>query len=135
VKEVYLKNKYNTIMETLIKAEQLYKKENKSKNKKEEKNNNNEEIQDTGYPIKYSKINSRKKMNNQANFISKEDRFKSPLGWENEIIKNMNPGPGQYENEYGSISNNNKNIINLSLLKNLNIPKDRKLFTDESTSW
>ena len=82
---------------------------NKSKNKKEEKNNNNEEIQDTGYPIKYSKINSRKKMNNQANFISKEDRFKSPLGWENEIIKNMNPGPGQYENEYGSISNNNKN--------------------------
>lgn len=131
VKEVYLKNKYNTIMETLIKAEQLYEKENKSKNKKEEKNNNNEEIQDTGYPIKYSKINSRKKMNNQANFISKEDRFKSPLGWENEIIKNMNPGPGQYENEYGSISNNNKNIINLSLLKNINIPKDRKLFTDE----
>ena len=43
----------------------------------------------------------------------------------------MNPGPGEYDQDNKSISKQNKNIISLNLVKNLIIPENRKLFTDE----
>ena len=132
VKEIYIRNKYNNIMEKLYKTQQLQNKENKNKNlKKQNENNNNREIQEAGYPIKYYKYTSKTKKNNSSNFKSKEIRFTGPLGWANTIMKNENPGPGQYEVDSWSISNKNKDIIYSNLLKGFQIPKDRKLFIDE----
>ena len=132
VKEIYIRNKYNDIMEKLYKTQQLQDKENKKKNlKKQNENNNNKEIQEAGYPIKYYKYISKTKKNNSSYFKSKEVRFNGPLGWANTILKNENPGPGHYEVDKKSISNKNQNIISLNLLKGYQIPKDRKLFTDE----
>ena len=132
VKEIYIRNKYNTIMEKIYKTQQLQDKEKKKKNfKRHNENNNNKEIQESGYPIKYYKYISKTKKNNSPNFKSKELRFTGPLGWANTIVKNENPGPGHYEVDKKSISNKNQNIITLNLLKGFQIQKDRKLFIDE----
>ena len=129
VKEVYIRNKYNNIIDKLIKIKQLKDKENKMKSS--EKQNNNKEIQEEGYPIKYLKYILTNKKKNTINFGSKEKRFIGHSGWENEIIKNSNPGPGHYEVDSHSISKNNKNIISSNIFKGLQIPSERKLFTDE----
>ncbi len=127
VKDVYIRNKYNNIIDKLIKTKQLEEKEKEKSDK-----NNNKEIQEEGYPIKYIKnILSNKKYNNSINFNSKEKRFIGHTGWRNEIMKNVNPGPGEYEPDTQSISKKNKNLISSNLLKGNQIPKDRKLFTDE----
>ena len=65
------------------------------------------------------------------NFNSKEPRFIGPSGSHNEIVKNINPGPGQYETDYTSISKKNQDILSFNLFKGYQIPCDRKLFTDE----
>ena len=130
VKEVYIKNKYQNILEKIIKMKNIKQKEENQK-QNFDKNNNNKEIQSSGYPIKYNRINNKNNINNSSNFISKEKRFIGPTGWENEIMKNMNPGPGEYDQDNKSISKQNKNIISLNLVKNLIIPENRKLFTDE----
>ena len=125
VKDVFIRNKYNSIIDKLIKTQQL---EEKTKSNK----NNNKEIQEEGYPIRYiKKFLPNKKYNNSINFNSKEKRFIGHTGWENDIIKNVNPGPGEYESDAQSISKKNKNLISLNLLKGYQVPKDRKLFTDE----
>ena len=126
VKEVYIRNKYNDMMNKLIKSQQIEDKEIKNIP------NNNKEIQESGYPIKYKKYHlSNKEKNNSININSHEKRFVGHTGWEKEIIKNENPGPGEYEVDINDISKRNKDFVTLSFLKGLHIPKDRKLFTDE----
>ena len=108
--------------------------------KEKKENNNNKEIQEEGYPIKYktnksnnnkNNINNKNNKNNIYNFNSKEKRFIGHSGWENEIIKNKNPGPGEYELDLNTISYRYKNIILLNLLKGFEILKDKKSFFEE----
>ena len=128
IKEAYMRNKSknNNKIQNLIKE------------KKE--NNNNKEIQEEGYPIKYktnksnnnkNNINNKNNKNNIYNFNSKEKIFIGHSGWENEIIKNKNPGPGEYELDLNTISYRYKNIILLNLLKGFEILKDKKSFFEE----
>ena len=121
VKEALIRNKYKNYIQKLIKA------------KKVNKKNNNKEIQSQGYPIKYNKIKPINNINknNIYNFNAKEKRFIGPSGWENEIIKNVNPGPGEYDLDFNTISNRYKNIIILNLLKGFQNPKDKKSIFEE----
>ena len=118
-------------MDKLIKMQELEEKKNIIQNKIIKETNNNKEIQETGYPIKYSKYMPKSNKNKLANFNSKEPRFIGPSGSHNEIVKNLNPGPGQYDTDYSSISKKNKDIESLNLFKAYQAPKERKLFTDE----
>ena len=131
VKEAYIRNKYFIIMDKLIKMQELEEKKDITQNKIIKETNNNKEIQETGYPIKYSKYMPKSNKNKLANFNSKEPRFIGPSGSHNEIVKNLNPGPGQYDTDYSSISKKNKDIESLNLFKAHQAPKERKLFTDE----
>ena len=133
VKEVHIKNKYNNIMDKLIKKQLIEAKENKYKNPEQINKNNSREIQEEGYPIKYIKyiLSEKKDKNNAINFNSNEKRFIGHTGWRNEIIKNENPGPGEYNLDTQSISKKNKNIISSNIFRGFQIPKERKLFTDE----
>ena len=131
VKEAYIRNKYFLIMDKLIKMQELQDKEKLKKNRSNKDMNNNKEIQESGYPIKYNKHITKSKKNKLLNFNSKEPRFIGPSGSHNEIVKNINPGPGQYETDYTSISKKNQDILSFNLFKGYQIPCDRKLFTDE----
>ena len=131
VKEAYIRNKYFLIMDKLIKMQELQDKEKLKKNRSNKDMNNNKEIQESGYPIKYNKHITKSKKNKLLNFNSKEPRFIGPSGSHNEVIKNVNPGPGQYETDYSSISKKNQDILSFNLFKGYQVPPDRKLFTDE----
>ena len=131
VKEAYIRNKYFLIMDKLIKIQELQNKEKIKQSKTNKDMNNNKEIQESGYPIKYVKIIPKSKKNKLHDFNSKEPRFIGPSGSLNEIIKNINPGPGQYETDYTSISKKNQDLLSLNLFKGIQIPKERKFFTDE----
>ena len=43
----------------------------------------------------------------------------------------MNPGPGEYDLDFNTISNRYKNIIILNLLKGFQNPKDKKSIFEE----
>ena len=115
-KKVYLKNKQSSLLNKLILLEQLKEKDKERENTNIKKKNSINEIKN------YS-------------FNSNELRFKGPFGYQNELYKNSNPGPGEYD-VFGNncISKKNANIMFNELKKNLLFKdenKDRKLFTDE----
>ena len=113
-KQVYLKKKQSSLLNKLILLEKLKEKERKNANIK--------------------KKNSKKEIQNYS-FNSNELRFKGPFGYQNELYKNNNPGPGEYD-VFGNncISKKNANIMLNELKKKLLYKdefKDRKLFIDE----
>ena len=130
-KKVYLKNKRTKLLEKIM--------EKLNQKKYDEENsilyddiNNKQEIQEYGYPIKYT---GNKNMDTDLNiFNTSEIRFKGPFGYQNEIYKNINPGPGNYEMfNNNSIYKKNENIIENNSCKNKihNEMKYRTSFLDE----
>ena len=132
LKEIYTKNKNSINLNGI--TELLKLKENLCDNDM----NNRKEIQEYEKPIKLNKtLDSENILNN---FNSTEERFKGPFGYQNEIYKNDNPGPGQYEIfNYKYISKNNKNNIGNNLynkyiknsLNNTFSLKPKKFLIDE----
>ena len=128
--EIYNKNKCSILLNKLIKASKIKEKENQ--NILINSKNNIKEIQESEYPNFYKKNETSE--NNINNFISMEERFKGPSGYLNEIYKNNNPGPGQYQLIYNNISKINDNEDNIEKRKssfdksNIN---ERKIFNDK----
>ena len=130
-KKVYLKNKRTKLLEKIM--------EKLNQKKYDEENsvlyddvNNNQEIQEYGYPIKYT--GNKNTDTDLKVFNTSEIRFKGPLGYQNEIYKNINPGPGNYEMfNINSIYKKNENIIENYSCKNKihNEMKYRASFLDE----
>ena len=130
-KKVYLKNKRSKLLEKIM--EKLNQKKYDEENNLFYDNvNNNQEIQDYGYPIKYP---GSKNMDNNLNIFNiSEIRFKGPFGYQNEIYKNINPGPGNYEMfNNNSIYKKNENILENNSCKNKihNEMKCRTSFLEE----
>ena len=114
-KEVLLRNQRSEILKSFIAEEKLKEKEKKSLNLKK------------SYKVSGAK--------NYISLNSKEERFKGHSGYQNEVYKNDNPGPGEYDvYDNDCITKKNSNVIYNQLKKILVIRddyKDRKFFIDE----
>ena len=133
-KKIYTKNKRFLLLNDLLKLMKL--KEKANEKEKENKNilfdniNNNKEIQEYNYPINKNKNFNISSDNILNNFNTMKIRFEDPFGYQNEIYKNDNPGPGKYQIFYNkSIFKRNKDIIEKhSLKKDF---KEKKFYFDE----
>ena len=112
-KQIYLKNKQSNFINSLILEDVM-----------KEKDKNDE-------------LNILKKNNSERciNLNTKEARFKGPSGYQNEVYKNDNPGPGEYDVfDNNCIAKKNANIVYNQFKKLIIFPdekKDRKLFLDD----
>ena len=135
-KKNFTKNKRFLLLNDLMKLMKLKEKINEKENNNilYENINNNKEIQEYNYPNNKNKNLNKSSDNIKKNPNNMEVKFQEPFGYQNEIYKNDNPGPGQYQIFYSnSIFKRNEEIIekysfNKDDKKNF---KERKLFFDE----